>query len=46
MDLVQVSPHDATPVVCKILDYGKFVFEKKKIFQTPNLRQKKIPLKK
>ena len=30
MDLVQVSPKEALPVVCKILDYGKFIFEKKK----------------
>ena len=30
MDLVQVSPSDANPVVCKILDYGKYVFNKKK----------------
>jgi len=29
-DLVQVSPNDANQVVCKIMDYGKFVFEKKK----------------
>ena len=30
LDLVQVSPSDAKPVVCKILDYGKHVFTKKK----------------
>ena len=30
LDLVQVSPSDALPVVCKLLDYGKYVFEKKK----------------
>ncbi len=30
MDLVQVSPLNAKPVVCKILDYGKYVFHKKK----------------
>jgi len=30
MDLVQVSPSDANPVVCKILDYGKHLFDKKK----------------
>ena len=30
LDLVQVSPSDAKPVVCKLLDYGKHVFEKKK----------------
>ena len=30
LDLVQVSPLDTEPVVCKILDYGKYLFEKKK----------------
>ena len=30
LDLVQVSPSDAYPVVCKLLDYGKHVFDKKK----------------
>ena len=30
LDLVQVSPSDAQPVVCKMLDYGKYVFDKKK----------------
>ena len=30
LDLVQVSPLDADPVVCKLLDYGKYIFDKKK----------------
>jgi translation initiation factor IF-3 len=30
IDLVQVSPYGANPTVCKLLDYGKFQFEKKK----------------
>ena len=30
LDLVQVSPSNADPVVCKILDYGKYIFDKKK----------------
>ena len=30
LDLVQVSPSDAQLVVCKLLDFGKFQFEKKK----------------
>ena len=30
LDLVQVSPSNADPVVCKILDYGKHLFSKKK----------------
>ena len=30
LDLVQVSPSDSDPVVCKLLDYGKYLFDKKK----------------
>ena len=30
LDLVQVSPSDAEPVVCKIMDFGKHIFTKKK----------------
>ena len=30
LDLVQVSPSASNPVVCKLLDYGKYIFEKKK----------------
>ena len=30
LDLVQVSPDDKEPVVCKLLDYGKHLFDKKK----------------
>ena len=30
LDLVQVSPAGSHPVVCKILDYGKYLFDKKK----------------
>ena len=33
LDLVQVSPSDSDPVVCKILDYGKHIFDKKKTYQ-------------
>ena len=29
MDLVQVSPKGNNPVVCKLLDYGKFRFGEK-----------------
>lgn len=39
LDLVQVSPDGADPVVCKILDYGKHLFDKKKNKQPS---QKKI----
>ena len=30
LDLVQVSPPNSNPVVCKLLDYGKHLFDKKK----------------
>ena len=30
LDLVQVSPSDADPIVCKLLDYGKYLFDRKK----------------
>ena len=30
VDLVQVSPSNAEQVVCKLLDYGKHIYEKKK----------------
>jgi translation initiation factor IF-3 len=30
LDLVQVSPSDADVIVCKLLDYGKYIFDKKK----------------
>ena len=31
LDLVMVSPENADPVVCKLLDFGKYIFDKKKI---------------
>ena len=30
LDIVQVSPLNSSPVVCKLMDYGKHIFEKKK----------------
>ena len=30
LDLVQVSSSDSEPIVCKLLDYGKHLFDKKK----------------
>tara|TARA_B100001939_G_scaffold261633_1_gene228697 strand:+ start:937 stop:1407 length:471 start_codon:yes stop_codon:yes gene_type:complete len=38
LDLVQVSPPDSDPVVCKLLDYGKHLFTKKK--NTPSSKTK------
>lgn len=45
LDLVQVTPSDSKQVVCKILDYGKFVFTKKKNTQSSNVKSKKNTLK-
>ena len=41
LDLVQVSDSDANPVVCKMLDYGKHMFEKRKSILPQNQKQKK-----
>ena len=46
MDLVQVSPNGSDPVVCKILDYGKYLFDKKKISLHQKVKLKKHNLKK
>lgn len=44
MDLVEVSP-DATPPVCRIMDYGKFVFEENKKKQAAKKKQKQVQVK-
>ena len=41
LDLVQVSPSDSQPVVCKLLDYGKHLFDKKKNISSSKVRTKK-----
>ena len=41
LDLVQVSPSDANPVVCKLLDYGKHVFDKKKSLSASKIKVKR-----
>ncbi len=41
LDLVQVSPPNAEPVVCKILDYGKHLFDKKKSLGNSKSKTKK-----
>ena len=38
LDLVQVSPKDANPTVCKLMDYGKHMFTKKKIMSSSKKR--------
>jgi translation initiation factor IF-3 len=45
MDLVQVSPADANPIVCKILDYGKHLFDKKKSNSASKAKVKRSSLK-
>ena len=41
LDLVQVSPTDANPVVCKLLDYGKHLFDKKKSISSAKVKVKR-----
>ena len=41
LDLVQVSPSDANPIVCKLLDYGKHIFDKKKSLSSSKVRVKR-----
>ena len=45
LDLVQVSPVDAEPVVCKILDFGKYLFDKKKNSSASKVKVKKTTTK-
>ena len=45
LDLVQVSASDSDPVVCKLLDYGKHVFAKKKKISTSRSKVKKTSVK-
>ena len=45
LDLVQVSPNDSDPIVCKLLDYGKYIFTKKKNIQSSSSKTKKHSLK-
>ena len=44
MDLVEIAPL-ATPVVCKILDYGKHVFEAKKGKAAAKKKQRRMHVK-
>ena len=41
LDLVQVSPSDSKPVVCKLLDYGKHLFDKKKSTSSAKVKVKR-----
>ena len=44
LDLVEIVPN-AEPPVCRIMDYGKFVFEQKKQKQEARKRQKQVQVK-
>ena len=44
LDLVEISPMTEPPV-CRIMDYGKFIFEKKKEHQVAKKKQKRIQIK-
>ena len=45
LDLVQVSSSDSNPVVCKIMDFGKHLFDKKKSTSSSKSKIKKTSLK-
>ena len=44
LDLVEIAPN-ATPPVCKIMDYGKFLFQQKKKASEAKKKQKVIVVK-
>ena len=44
LDLVEIAP-DADPVVCKILDYGKHIFEAKKDKAAARKKQRRMQVK-
>lgn len=44
MDLVEISPN-AEPPVCRVMDYGKLLFEKSKATKEQKKKQKQIQIK-
>lgn len=44
LDLVEIAP-TATPVVCKILDYGKYKYQESKKRHQARVRQKQVEMK-
>ncbi len=44
LDLVEVGPN-SDPPVCRVMDYGKFVFEQNKKAQSARRKQKQIQVK-
>ena len=45
LDLVQVSPSGSDPIVCKLMDYGKHVFAKKKNISSSKAKVKRTSVK-
>lgn len=44
MDLVEIAP-DSKPPVCRLMNYGKFLFDKKKEKQIAKKKQKQVQIK-
>lgn len=44
LDLVEISPH-ASPPVCRIMDFGKFVFDQQKKAAAAKKKQKQMEVK-
>ncbi|MDO6685922.1 MULTISPECIES: translation initiation factor IF-3 [unclassified Agarivorans] len=44
VDLVEISPN-AEPPVCRVMDYGKFIYEKSKSVKEQKKKQKQIQVK-
>lgn len=44
LDLVEISP-DAQPPVCRLMDYGKFYFEKKRSEKEAKKKQRQMQIK-
>lgn len=44
VDLVEISPN-AEPPVCRVMDYGKYLFEKSKAAKEQKKKQKQIQIK-
>ncbi|WGE89708.1 translation initiation factor IF-3 [Actinobacillus arthritidis] len=44
LDLVEISPN-AEPPVCRIMNYGKFIYEKEKVAKEQKKKQKVVQIK-
>lgn len=44
LDLVEISP-DAQPPVCRLMDYGKFIFEKRRSDKEAKKKQRQMQIK-